>query len=353
MNLSTFRKYLKSLKIQKLDTIIALIWAIYLIIHTLLAGKIWLWNLLSFIPPFTFLTGSVLLITANLIRKNIAGLVICLISTPLAFLNTDINLNFLHKPSNNKQPARNASPARSDAGEQVTIFNWNTEFWETDGKEQLYNFLKSQNADIYHLQEHYNYEEDRINKYFLKDAEELEENFPNFYIIAKDEFLTLSRYPIIDSFADEEGTYLRTEININDNIISFYNVHIPLQLYYPHVTNPLELLADTRTRFYIREEKFDILEEEIGNIQTPHYISGDFNTTKSMGKMNFLLSKTTDSFSTTNTITIFPTTWKRCGLKLWRIDYNLASTEIQILSHENINPEGFSDHWGQKVVIGI
>lgn len=70
-----------------------------------------------------------------------------------------------------------------------------------------------------------------------------------------------------------------------------------------------------------------------------------------MGKMRGLLAKTTDSFYTTNTL--FPTTWKAWGLKLWRIDYNLASSEINIISHENIDPKGFSDHWGQKVVIGI
>lgn len=329
-------KLVKSRKIKLAVTIITILWDIFLLTHTLLSTRLWLWNLTSFIPPVFFLIINLILLLKNLILQNKLGLIIAIILIPLTLANTDINMGVLKKHKTSK------------TNNQLTVFNWNTQFWESENLDEFYKFLQDQEADIYLLQEHYF--EEAENDYYLSDEEELANYFSEYNISIKNEFITMSKYPIQYSYGDKDKTYLRTDLDINGQTITFFNVHMPLQLYYPLVSQPIVFMKNVRYRFFLRSEKFDILEREIAACQNLYYIGGDFNTTKSMHNMDHLLSQTTDSYSVTNTL--FPTTWEAFGLKLWRIDYNLASEGITIVSHENVNPKSFSDHSAQKVVIG-
>ncbi len=325
-------RLIKILKQNKINLLILSI----LIIHTLLSGRWWFWNIFSVVPPLFFTLLLISLLFWNIFTKNKLGIIFLVLATPLAILNSDININFINSVS----------------GEQINtvkVFNFNTEYWESENIEDFYKFLKDQNADIYHLQEHITKDLSEI-----KDLEQLKSNFPGYNVIASAEFVTMSKFPIIQTYNSKGAYYLKNDIDINGNIISFYNVHIPVQLLVMQATEPVKFIKDLAFRFDWRERQFNLLLNDIQNNPSPYYISGDFNTTKSMGKMDIILNQTIDSFAKSNSL--LPTTWDISGLKLWRIDYNLidkTSNKLGFIRHEDIDPHEFSDHWGQLVTLKI
>jgi hypothetical protein len=73
-----------------------------------------------------------------------------------------------------------------------------------------------------------------------------------------------------------------------------------------------------------------------------------------MGILQPLRRAYKDSFSVSRTL--FPATWsydRNLPLRLWRIDFNFASNGVEFLSHEDVDPRGFSDHGGQRVTIRL
>lgn len=302
-----------------------------LIIHTFFSGRLSYWNLISIIPPLVFLLIIPLLIIINLRLKNFYGILFILASTPLILQNSDINLNF------------NSKPALTE--NSVKIFNWNTFFWEDSDKENFLNFIKSHNADIYHLQE-YIY----LNNENVYDLDLVKRIFPDYNIANSGEFLTLSRYPISKIY-EGHSYYLKVDVDIDGKILSFYNVHIPVQLDVGVIGSPQTFIRDIDRRFYWRKENIDNLVNDITENKNLYYVSGDFNSTKSMGVMDSVLKLGTDTYSATNHL--FPATWEIGQLKLWRIDYNIASQKITILDHKDINPGVYSDHWAQLVTIQL
>src|SRR5690606_27862261 len=130
----------------------------------------------------------------------------------------------------------------------------------------------------------------------VDDLELLKQAFPEYQFVIRDEFITFSRYPIINTF-HQEFAYMRTDMQINNKIISFYNVHIPVQLKVELLLNPFEQLNDLDYRKQWRKNSFNYLIKDIEGLDTPFYISGDFNSTKSMGTMDRLLSISKDSYS--------------------------------------------------------
>lgn len=322
----------------KPTTFISFLWFLYLILHSFLSGRWWVWNFSSIILPILSISASIVVITLAILVKDKIGLALSLISLLLVFTISDINipLNKPHQENINSQEA-------------IVVFNWNTEFWESDNKEDFYNFLKSQNADIYHLQEHY-----IINKVSgfwetPNDQKELRNHFAGYHFVSSNDFVTISRYPIIQHY--KYDTYLRCDIEINSEIISFYNVHIFAPLDPAHISNPLAFIKEVRRLFYLRKGSYNQLEHDVKNNNHPIYISGDFNTTLAMKEIRSLYKYTNDSYQISGKI--FPTTWKFLGLKLARIDYNLTNDQLELLLHEDIDPQNFSDHWAQKVTFNI
>ncbi len=310
--------------------IIVLVW---LIAHMLLAGRLWIWNLFSFLPSAFFLLPLLLLIGWNLFTKNKYGALFVALALPLVWMQTDIHL-----------ATGSTSVSQKTT---VTVFNWNTEYWhENNDKEKFYRFLKDQHADVYHLQEHVDY---RYNP--LTDIQEIQSYFPDYTLITKGEFVTLTKYPVAESFKGQEGDFLRVDMTINGKRISFYNVHIPLPLAPWLVTQPLEFLSDLRMRFHERQVQFRLLQADLRENPQDIYISGDFNTTVPMGDMRPLLRRYQDSSTVSDTF--FPRTWKIMGMKLWRIDYNLVSPKLELLQHEDIPVNDLSDHFAQRVTFEL
>ncbi len=304
--------------------------------QTLLTGRWWLWNLFSIIPPLFFSLLYLLLILWNLVKANRAGFLFVVLSFPLFIYNSDISFQTF-------------SNQVSENSENITVFNWNTQFWVSDNKEEFYNYLLSQKANVYHLQEHIQLGNNTFIE--LNDLEEIKSIFKGYTIIKKTEFLTITNLPVIESFEEQNSYYLRVDVQVNNNILSLYNVHIPVQLNPGLLSSPVLFVKDLQNRFYFREREFNKLINDVKSNKNEFYISGDFNTTRSMGKIHEVLSLGKDAIHTSNNV--INGSWQVYNLKLWRIDYNIVHNGLKVISYQDINPLSFSDHWAQLVEIQL
>lgn len=307
-----------------------------LFLQTLLTGRWWLWNIFSIVPPLFFSLLYLFLILWNLIKTNKAGFIFAILSFPFFIYNSDISFQtFSNQVSENSK--------------SITVFNWNTQFWVIDNKEAFYNYLLLQKANVYHLQEHIQLGNNTFIE--LNDLEELKSIFKGYTIIKKTEFLTITNLPVVESFEEQNSYYLRVDVQVNNNILSLYNVHIPVQLNPGLLPNTELFIKDLQNRFYFRETEFNKLINDVKINKNEFYISGDFNTTRSMGKIHEVLSLGKDAIHTSNSF--INGSWQVYNLKLWRIDYNIVHNGLKVISYEDINPLNFSDHWAQLVEIQL
>lgn len=329
---STMGKVAKFVLINKYSLFII----VFLVIHNLLSGNIWFWNLFSVLPPIFFLVIALTAIIWSFAKQNYLMVVILLPIMLLVSNNFDITFkNYTDQPSENSQ--------------QIKIFNWNTQFWETDNKDDFYKFLLNQNADVYHLQEHIELKNNSFIE--LDDLDEVQSRFKGYKVIKKTEFLTITRLPIVESYENTDSYYLRVDVEVKNNILSLYNVHIPVQINPKKIENPIDFLIDLKDRFYWRElEYFKLLQDVKKNINE-FYISGDFNTTKSMGKIHSIIDLGKDAIYASNNI--LNATWGVNNFRLWRIDYNIVHKGLKVLDYKEVNPLNYSDHWAQLVTVQL
>lgn len=333
MNLNYFNVVQNLLLRNKIHLFFALVF----VIQSTFAGNFWIWNITSIVPPIFFTLLYLLWVFYAITKKTVWHFAFVLLFIPLAIYNSDINLRvFVDQPSQDS--------------ETFSVFNWNTQFWETDRKEDLYKFLLAKNADVYHLQEHILRKDGEF--FELDDLEEIEQVFKGYSVIKKTEFLTITRLPIVRSFENEDSYYLRVDVQVGKNELSLYNVHMPVQVNPELWSNPSLFLSDLQRRFYLREEQYAKLIDDIKENVNEFYISGDFNTTRSMGKIHEVLNLGKDTVQASNNF--FNATWTAgSGIRLWRIDYSIAHKGLKILNYTEVNPYPFSDHWAQLVTVQL
>jgi endonuclease/exonuclease/phosphatase (EEP) superfamily protein YafD len=297
-----------------------------LIAHICFTGRIWLWNIFSVIPPILFVLVPLALLAWALIVRDWMALVISLAVLLLGWSQTDLNI-YAFLP--HRAPATSAST--------IKVFNWNTRFWNEEQDADFYSFLQAQNADIYQLQEYW----DR-NGRALDLRPELEKAFPGYQVAISDELVTASRLPVLAQHGDVPGRFLRVDVRAGDRVLSFYNVHISMQLG-----------ADMAGIFRNRQGQFSRLQSDLAQNANPSYVSGDFNSTTSMGVMRWLLGHYQDSAQAG--AAFIPRTWAfhlLPELRLWRLDFNLVDPRLAVTGYQDIDPGAKSDHWAQLVQIG-
>lgn len=309
------------------------VFLLFLLAHTALSGRWWFWNIFSALPSRMFLWALLILAIVFAIRRTTRGIVWLTLSLPFVWINADLAF-----------PAAAPLAAQEEHAHAITLFSWNTEFWETREEGALYAFIKEQQADIYHLQEHV-----EITKRPLYDHEELQREFPDHAIVERGEFITMTRYPILSSHLEPGGAFLRTDIRIGEEVVRFYNVHVlaPVGVEFSSVYGFLE---DLRKRFSKRAQDFAALQKDIESEETPFLLSGDFNTTAPMGSMRPFLSLTDDALRASEIL--LPSTWQIGPLKWWRIDYALFGPGLSPLHYEEVAPFR-SDHWGMRVTFTL
>ena len=297
-----------------------------LISHTLLSGRVWFWDLLSPVPPIAYVLLPVSLVIRDGVRRNYLGVGMALLALMLAWPLADLHIN------------RHASSIRDSSTRNITIFNWNTEYWnEEEDRDGFYDFLRAQNADIYQLQEYWPLTE------HMDSGDSIREAFPGYTVLTVDEFVTISRFPVISHSDAELDKFLRTDVLIEGQAVSFYNVHLQLHLG-----------SDMALRFRNRSRQMQQLLEDLEHTSRPAFISGDFNATTAMGIMRPLRHAYQDSVDASRAI--FPASWsydRRFPFRLWRVDFAFASDDFEILQHDNLDPHGYSDHGAQRVAIQL
>ncbi len=336
------------LKLRKFSWfILAFIVFCFTLLNHILSGRLWLWNFFSIIPSFLFLVVPFILTiiyTVVLIKHKKKSLVLSflmIIFTLFSGIQTSgVNINFVTD-----------FPTDKESQEVLTIFNFNTEYWEFENQQSFYNLLKDQNAHVYHLQEYMDYSNGKEIKVPNPEVlRSLQKEFPNYEIIVSDELITMTRLPVIQVDHSEDG-YLRTDIGLGTQIISFYNVHLPVHVDLRKLSTPILLIENTSKRFFIRKTIQEKLLADIQNNANTRIITGDFNTTPSMITMQPLLETHKDASKLSGFL--FPTTWHTNGLKLWKIDYALTSNDLNILKYVEVDTSEFSDHSGILIEVSI
>lgn len=294
----------------------------------------WVLQIFSVIPPFLFFVPGVLCFFIAIFRKHLLSILLSISLCVMGLLFVDFNFAALFYVQT------------SDNDNIITVFNSNTTLWNQKDPKEYLEFLKAQNADIYHLQEvipprEKGHPDTAIFKKYL----------PGYTIVAHHELVTLSRIPIKSEEYKEGNDFQKVTVSMNGQDMDFYNVHMRIHLLIELLPSHLkEFLSEMKERYYWREDQFKQLLAEVK--ESKHaYISGDFNTSKTMGIMRPLQEITQDSFSVSRDF--FPITWNMKDFtQWWRIDYNLVKG-IRLLRHEDIEQSNYSDHRAQRVLIGL
>lgn len=334
--------------------VVSILWCVFVVLHVILTGKIYMWNFIASLPTFIFFVIPTLFLIYQLLQKKKRWILVSIqvLALVLGITQVDFNLVKLDQSSE-----------INDTYREVKVLNWNTECWDQEkDREQFFRFLKNQKADIYILQEylHGPIDLDSVDvdepdlfslcpvmaefpKHYkrIDDMDRLKQEFPQYSIISDEQFVVLSRYPIKSYFCDSSGQFLVSDIDIYGKTVRFYNVHMLLHL------NPEEPLnaKELDKRYRARDIGFQNLKYQTEKCDVDYFISGDFNSTTAMGVMDDLLKKNCDIAKYSRDI--MPFTFNFKGIKLWRFDYAFISKEsknIKVKSYKAIDPEGLSDH---------
>lgn len=310
--------------------------SLFLLIHVLLAGRHWWWNLVSAIPGWAWLGVPLSAVVVFCLRpKNVLLLASILLTLPLALSQSDL------------QPF--AGPARlPEDMPQLRVISWNSLAWRQGERNAWKTYLESmEGAEVIMLQEMI-----RPRTWDTPDPAEFQALFPRHRVVMHGEWMTATTLPVVSVVAQKDQYWLRVDVDFHGRRVSLYNVHIPVHI------NPGQLLrdppgffADMEERSRFRSQQFTALQAELASNTFPVIIAGDFNTTKSMGMMEALLSRYTDMARFGHTW--FPATWGDMGLLLWRIDWILISRELRGGELREGAPTPLSDHRPLSAIIGF
>lgn len=352
-------------------------WLAFVVLHRVLAGRVWWWGPAELLPPLAFVVVPVLLFAAVPLaaaarwRLGVLVLAAVLIGAGLSGLNPAA---LWHR----------SSPVPSDA---ITVFSWNTWYWDqraASGRtmpppggtpsaetEEFYRFLHAQAADVYLLQEYVYFGDDSV-PIRVDDLDMLRREFPDHHIAATSELVTLSRFPIVLKrgldllpwlpdrtdvasllSAELPGYYtvktLRTDLLIDGVTISFYNAHVtsPVDPAYSSM-DPRRFGPELQP---VRRAGFEVLAADIEDSVHPVVLAGDLNTSPAMGLLGMLPDRLTDP--TPEIGSLYPTSWDDRSLRLWRIDWAFTTSDLAVHRYRLVPSAGLSDHSGQHLAISV
>lgn len=310
----------------KLTYAIAVSWLVFGVLNLAFTGT-WWWNITMIVPPFMFLLASLIVLIIAASTRKLRLIVLGVIAMVLWFPFVKFDLPEMVAP---------------DASVQNTkLIVWNTQAWQNDDlQDEFHKILTDGQADIYLLQEVFNEELE-----FLDVTAEIQRILPGFHIAFKDDLLTISRFPITNIAMGTGygpwGGFLRTDLQIGNENVSVYNIHIPVPL------QPAKLIggngfAEMRILHDQRQRMFGELATDLQKTEQRILIAGDFNSTWLETSMHKLVaSKNLHQISKSGFI---PSTFTLGPLKLWRIDWVLASSGIQARDYGQQTHLQISDH---------
>lgn len=347
---------------ERLALGIGALWLAYaLIVHPLLSGRVWWMLLADLAPPFVFVLAPVVVAAlAPLARRRRTKLAVGALA--LVALAAGVPQAGLRWPGG-------AETVPADA---IRVVSWNTQFWEQDeDPAAFYGYLKSYDADVYLLQEYLYFTD---GPHPIDKIAELKQWFPGYQLVANSELLTLSRLPIVSSKALDGSAWLsaergsapppvtdflpywttktlRTDIAVHGRTVSFYNVHIPVQLDGDRSPLTGRFYSVIREQAARREASWRALSTDLDANQAPAFVSGDFNSTAAMGELDVLRDRLTEDEVTSGGL--YPSTWDARGRGWWRLDHVFTSPGIGVYRYDIRDSLGLSDHRAQELRIGL
>lgn len=344
--------------------IISCCWCVFMALYLFFNGKHPFINYLACAPSLFFVIVPLLILLVSLFSRKKRLIILSL--GGLAAGCTQIELNIYHKTFHSVQDGERA----------VSVFNWNTMMWDDNkNKEEFFGFLQDQRADIYVLQEaiyaagnHTEGSDPTIiykpspitsivpgltNDYLFFDKnEEIQSRFPGYYVSQQDQYVVISRFPVIRSVLDPSQQFQTIDVDIDGYTLRLFNVHIVLQL---ETFNPFEphFFPALKRRFEARAAGMENLLKGIESTDSDYIVLGDFNSPSTMNYMDVLKMDHEDMFSYSDKL--MPVTYSFMGIKLWRFDYILypENVKFRVNAFENTDGKQLSDHYFQKFRIVV
>ncbi|MFC4536179.1 endonuclease/exonuclease/phosphatase family protein [Sphaerisporangium dianthi] len=366
----------------KLVVTASVAWLLFVAAHLLASGRTSLWAPIELIPPLLFLVVPALLMIvapmARPVRWRIMSLLV--VTGVLGAGQSGINYATLwYTPP----------PAPPGA---ITVAAWNTEFWDQDWRTAageryspgFYDYLRGLNADVYLLSE-YLYIDIKAGDLMaqgwgeadlalrIDKLPELRRAFPGYQVAVAGHQITLSRFPIVgrraldmrrwlpadqkvipEKVRDWPESYavetLRTDIDVNGKIVSFYDWHAgqpPLdwRLY------DAQAREDNLSRKLRREASYRAVGTDIAANRNTVVLAGDLNTSPAMGIRRLLPERLVDQ--TRALSSLYPTTFRAGSDDWWRIDWMYTTPDVTVHDYELPGSEGLSDHRAQRVVMSV
>jgi endonuclease/exonuclease/phosphatase (EEP) superfamily protein YafD len=319
----------------------AVCWVAFAAIHTLLAGRVWLWLATAPVPPLAFLAVPLLLLPLLLLpaparpaagrRVGLAAVAVGLaLGLPQAGLNTAA---LVHRV----EPAIPAGALR--------IVAWNTQYWDLENDPRQFTaYLTGLHADVYLLQEYLAPDGGAID-----DRARLARDFPGYTIIVKHELVVLSRLPVIAVPPVDPLSVLRVDVQAGDRVLSLYDVHLPVQAAYQRGPLSGSFYRDMRNRDASRRFLLAALGADVRGNPLPLLVAGDFNTTPAMGDLRARTGRTEDAARANRHL--YPVSWHLGPLHLWRLDWALTGNGLRVHQYEFRDPAGLSDHDAQDIAV--
>ncbi|MCG5214582.1 endonuclease/exonuclease/phosphatase family protein [Streptosporangium soli] len=325
------------------------LWAAFLLAHVLLSGRWWPWALVELAPPLVLIVVPALLLAVTpLAARRTRWPVAVTLSVTLVL---GIPWSGLSLASFTAPPAA--------AG--LKIFSWNADYWsQADDPETFFDFLRSQRADIYLLQEYLHYTNGPIK---IDDLARIRAAFPGYHVAAASELVTISRLPIsaahpiaaANGSAPPPGSVwddyyttkaLRTDISVGDRLVSFYNVHLAVQVN-PDMS-PLsgDFYQFVREQYHRRVAHLNQLRENLSANENQVVVAGDFNSTPWMREIRQFCGDLTCHDPAGSGL--YPVSWNaQDRLRLWRLDWVLSRGDMTVSGYRFVEGRGMSDHVAQ------
>lgn len=313
-------------------------WLVFVALHRMLSGRHWLWLLPDLVPPVGYAAVPLVLAAVAVPTGQYWTAGVAVVAFALGVGHSGLN-----------RRGRRVEPPTG----ALSVLSWNTRYWDQDSP-TLYAFLAEKDADVYVLQERLHGSHYRPRQ--APDLARLREEFPGYHIAAAGELITLSRFPIVgtrrpatDWTAEYHATkVLRTDLRLGADVLSVYNVHIPVQ--YVGTDNLLsrEFYARLKDRNTTRKAVFDSLHADLASHRNMVLVTGDFNSTGAMGDLRWLFRNLTNANHAGPRL--WPTSWPARGLSLWQLDWTFTRG-LRVHRYELGDPRGISDHRTQELLI--
>ena len=338
---------------------ITVAWLVFVVAQRLLSGHWWLWLLVDVVPPALFVLVPLLLLL------SVPILLACRVRLPVSARWSVVGVAVLAGSLGFDQSGVNLTGSDGPVPPgSLHVFAWNTQYWDqTDNPNRFYAFLKARHADVYLLQEYLNWDDEKDDKGAIRvlDTARLHREFPGYTLVTRGELLTLSRFPVVAQplvspdrlnvdwqTEFENAKVLRTDVLVKGRIVSFYNVHIPVQLDLSRGILHSSFYDYTQQANTERHAQFTGLQADVAANRNPTLVAGDFNTSPAMADLAGLR----DTMQVASG-SVYPSSWQSSGwMRFWRLDWTFTRG-IGVHRYGFEDAQGMSDHRPQDMMISI